>query len=44
MGCEPERLNLFLREEGGRGRHGEAANKLTVLLAFASLIYYLFID
>ncbi len=25
MGCVPERLNLFPREEGCRGRHGEAA-------------------
>ncbi len=25
MGCVPERLHLFPREEGCRGRHGEAA-------------------
>ncbi len=24
-GCVPERLHLFSREEGCRGRHGEAA-------------------
>ncbi len=25
VGCVPERLHLFPREEGCRGRHGEAA-------------------
>ncbi len=32
MGCVPERLHLFPREEGRRGRHGEAALVTPLLL------------
>ncbi len=30
VGCVPERLHLYPREEGCRGRHGEAAQSFSV--------------
>ncbi len=36
VGCVPERLHLFPREEGCRGRHGEAARLLLLRHAIKS--------
>ncbi len=38
MGCVPERLHLFPREEGCRGRHGEADPELLLLLLLLLLL------
>ncbi len=47
VGCVPERLHLFPREEGCRGRHGEAAiltpsSKLRSLSIFFLVIFIAF--